>query len=81
MGNFNISIDAAGAHGCNREILNGGKTLGCGRMSCPDCIARNFVEELKRRGVMVNAAILTHWPGTKEEVKDDLLTGIRAGHF
>lgn len=93
MGNFRLEIDGIGGHGCQREVRDGGKVDGCGLDYCLDCLARRFVAELKNRGVFnygsmktqdgidYPRAVLTHWPGSKEEVKDDLLTGIRKGSF
>lgn len=81
MGDFRIVVNAAGGHGCDRDIKDGGLVYGCGRMSCPDCRAREFVEVLKRHGVDVKSAELTHWPGEPSEVVDDLLTKRRKGSF
>lgn len=81
MGDFNIEIKAVGGHGCDREVKDGGTVYGCGRMGCPDCIARETVETLKRKGVDVKSAKLTHWPGQPSEVQDDLLTKVRKGSF
>lgn len=81
MGNFNISIDAVGGHGCQRTIKDGGIVTGCSQTYCPDCTTREFVAFLKAKGVTVNAARFTHWPGEPSEVVDDLITGIRAGSF
>lgn len=81
MGNYRVEVDAVGGHGCMREVGDGQVSLGCGQPGCPDCIARQFVKRLKESGNTVSKALLTHWPGEKGEVKDDLLTGKRAGHF
>ncbi len=85
MGNFRIEIDAVGGHGCQREVGDGGTVTGCGQPHCPDCIARRFVAELKAAGVFScppsASATLIHWPGSKGEVRDDLLTGVRKGSF
>lgn len=81
MGTFLIEVKAVGGHGCQREIKDGSEVRGCQRMDCPDCITREFVKKLKDKGSSVEVATLTHWPGTPQEVKDDLLTGIRKGSF
>lgn len=81
MGNYRVEVEAVGGHGCQREIKDGGTVYGCGRMDCPDCIAREFVETLKRKGNSLVSATLTHWPGTKGEVQDDLMTKVRKGNF
>lgn len=82
MGNFRVQIDAVGGHGCERQIKSGEKTYGCGRLTCPDCLARFFVKAFQLiLGCSVNAATITHWPGEKCEVVDDLLTGERKGNF
>lgn len=81
MGNFKIEVEAVGGHGCQREARDGQTVLGCGRMDCPDCIARVFVAELKRKGNSMVSARLVHWPGQTSQVVDDLLTGVRTGSF
>lgn len=81
MGLLRITIDATCGHGCQREIKDGGGAYGCGRDHCPDCQARRFVEQLKARGATIEAATLTHWPGTPSEVRDNLVTGVRSGSF
>ncbi len=81
MGNFKISIEAVGGHGCQREIRDGGTVYGCGYRGCPDCEARAVVEALKRINCSVVEATLTHWPGEPGSVVDDLLTKQRKGSF
>lgn len=82
MGQFRIEITATGGHGCEREVKDGGKVYGCGRFGCPDCEIRNLLLKLKVLNyAQVEQATLTHWPGTKGEVVDDLVTGIRKGNF
>ena len=81
MGNFKIEVDAAGGHGCQREIKDGGIVQGCGLPTCPDCLARNFVAELRARGFAPTSATFTHWPGEETEVVDDLVTHTRKGSF
>jgi hypothetical protein len=97
MGDFRITIEACGGHGCERHIKAGERVIGCRRMNCPDCIIRECVERLQRIGCSVAKAELVHWPegyvhpscppGTQSsykkegEVRDNLLTGIRHGEF
>lgn len=81
MGNFRIVINAAGAHGCMRESGDGDKVWGCGRMSCPDCRTREFLDTLRRDGCLLNDASLIHWPDESLQVVDDLLTRVRKGNF
>jgi hypothetical protein len=81
MGTFVVSVQAVGGHGCQRDIKDGGTVEGCGQPSCPDCIARGFVAELKRTGCDVQKATITHWPGEPGSVVDDLLTKVRSGSF
>lgn len=81
MGSYNIEIEAVGGHGCQREVKDGDKVFGCGRMGCPDCETRRFIKTLRDGGSSVSKAKLTHWPGQESEVQDDLLTGIRTGNF
>lgn len=84
MGHFRIEIDAVGGHGCDRTTQNNGHVQGCGLPNCPDCMARRFVAEMKERGLFNSSpasAVLTHWPGTDGEVRDNLLSGRRKGQF
>lgn len=96
MGDFRITIDAVGGHGCQREIKDGGHVNPCGQPSCPDCQARAFVEQLKATGTNVRQATLEHWPAKMLNYEtppvlvdrtegvgpvDDLLTGVRTGSF
>ena len=81
MGDFHIAIKAQGGHGCQRELGNGDVVEGCGQTECPDCKSRAFVKSLQASGAVVGGAVLIHWPGTPEEVMDNLLTGIRSGSF
>ena len=81
MGNFNVSIKAVGGHGCQREKKDGEEVQGCQNMGCPDCMAREFVAHLHAKGVNVEEAKLTHWPGQEGQVEDDLLTKKRSGSF
>ena len=81
MGNFNVHIEAVGAHGCQRERGDGEYVVGCERSGGPDCIIREAVRRLKRANVAVSKAEIRHWPETKDEVADDLLSGVRKGSF
>lgn len=90
MGDFRITIDAVGGHGCQREITTGQTVTPCGRPSCPDCAARAFVKQLQEMGCSVQGATLEHWParmgalrsrGDKAGPVEDLITGVRAGSF
>lgn len=81
MGNFVIEVKAVGGHGCQREVKDGEEVQGCGQMTCPDCIAREFVDRLKRSGSNVEEATLTHWPDQEGTVVDNLLTKERKGSF
>ncbi len=82
MGNFKIEINAVGGHGQDRnkkdgEIVN----FEAGGENTPDAIAKRFVDMLKGFGNSVQSATITHWPGEKGEVTDDLLSGKRTGNF
>lgn len=87
MGDFNINITATGGHGCDRKAKEGEKLYArCRRMDCPDCLAHEFVEQLKHRGMFGSSpaakAELTHWPGQQGQVVDDMLTNTRkSGQF
>ena len=82
MGLFRVEVEAVGGHGCQRNIKDSQQLQNyCGSPSCPDCAAREFVRDLKRKGASVQKATLTHWPGTDTEVQDDLMIGTRKGSF
>lgn len=68
MGNFRIVVNAIGGHGDKRNLKDGEKNWGCMSMTCPDCLSREFVELLKRRGVTIESAILEHWPAVSEPI-------------
>lgn len=53
MGVFNINITGVGGHGCERKAKAGDKLYGrCGRFNCPDCMAYEFVQQLKQKGML-----------------------------
>lgn len=81
MGQFNVSVTAVGNHGCQREVKDGEHVVGCEQSQCTDCVTREYIRRLKRTGAMVGGAVITHWPGTANEVRDDLVTGRRSGSF
>jgi hypothetical protein len=81
MGQFRVTVNAVGGHGCQREKGDGEFVPGCDRPGCPDCIAREMVRRLKRSGATVENATLEHWPETGNTVVDDLVTGLRKGSF
>jgi hypothetical protein len=82
MGDFIITVKAVGGHGCQRDKGDSEVVQGCGLASCPDCWGRSLVRLLKYQAhADVKEATLTHWPGTPEQVVDDLLTGVRHGSF
>jgi hypothetical protein len=81
MGQFRVEIVAVGNHGCQREVKDGGEVTGCGQPGCTDCMTRDFVAALRGGGASIEAATITHWPGTTGQVVDDLVTGRRSGSF
>lgn len=90
MGDYRITIEAVGGHGCGREANDGEVVRRCGLAQCPDCKANQLVADLKATGNSVAKAVVEHWPvpgaaGTTRTEKpgpvDDLLTGIRHGSF
>jgi hypothetical protein len=82
MGQFRIEITAVGGHGCEREVKDGGKVYGCGRIGCPDCEIRDLLLRWRLKNTAsIERATLTHWPGTPQEVIDDLVEGTRRGSF
>jgi hypothetical protein len=79
MGQFRIEVTGVGGHGCDRTAKAGEKLYQrCGRFQCPDCMAYDFVQQLRVKGFAVEAATFTHWPGSTTEVVDDLATNSRS---
>lgn len=62
MGDFMIVIRGVGGHGCQRTAKTGEVFHGCGYMSCPDCMATEFVKKLAEASYQITDATLTHWP-------------------
>lgn len=53
MGAFKIEILGVGGHGCERKAKAGDKLHGrCGRFNCPDCMAFEFVQQLRQKGML-----------------------------
>jgi hypothetical protein len=68
MGAFNINITGVGGHGCERKAKAGEKLHGrCGRFTCPDCMAYEFVQRLKQAGMVRDGET-----ATGQELKDEL---------
>ena len=60
MGAFNINITGVGGHGCERKAKAGEKLHGrCGRFNCPDCMAYEFVQQLRQKGMLREGDIAT----------------------
>ena len=81
MGQYRIEVVAVGGHGCQREKKDGSDIRYCSDPLCPDCDARRFIRQLQSTGQSIEKATFTHWPGTEDEVVDDLVSGIRKGSF
>lgn len=62
MGDFRMTIEAVGGHGCDRTAKQGDEVRGCGGETCPDCIFARFVSELQRAGMRPTRATMHHWP-------------------
>lgn len=85
MGDFRITIEAVGNHGCGRESKDGEQVVRCGEPGCIDCKTIAFVHGL----TSVSKATLEHWPvpgaGCTRETNpgpiDNLITGTRRGSF
>lgn len=53
MGAFNINITGVGGHGCERKAKPGDKLHHrCGRFTCPDCLAYDFVQRMRQAGMV-----------------------------
>jgi hypothetical protein len=62
MGDFRMTIEAAGGHGCDRTAKEGGELRGCGQENCPDCMFARFVSDMQRAGMRPFKATMHHWP-------------------
>jgi hypothetical protein len=62
MGDFRMTIEAVGGHGCDRKAKEGDEVQGCGGETCPDCLFARFVSELQRAGMRPYTATMHHWP-------------------
>lgn len=92
MGDFRIVINAVGGHGQDRDKKDGEVVnFSAESEKSPEALAEKFVKELQASGCSVDSAEVIHWPmdnyggpeknGRTSEVVDDLLTGVRRGHF
>lgn len=70
MGDFRVTVEAVGGHGCQRDVGEGQTVVGCGGSRCPDCITAKYIAELANAGAHVKSAKLQHWPDTTGEVLD-----------
>lgn len=90
MGDFRITIEAVGNHGCGRGAKEGDVVKRCGDKGCTDCATIEFVEKLKTMcgAGQIELAKIEHWPdknvnGTVRYNRvtggpvDDLLAGKR----
>lgn len=77
MGDFRVTVEAVGGHGCQRDLGSGAVVPGCGGSACPDCITARYVAEMIRCGVSVKSAVLRHWPDTTGEVLDAFDTKVQ----
>lgn len=82
MGDYRLEVKGVGGHGCDRAAAESAviryETDPEHLRWCTDCLFRNFVERLCLVPGTVREATLTHWPGTVDEVIDDVLGGRRA---
>lgn len=78
MGQYKIEMVLNGGHGCERRAKVGEKLYSrCSRLDCPDCLAYDFLQNLRQKGSVPVMATFTHWPGTENETIDDLMTNTR----
>lgn len=81
MGKFSITIGGIGNHGCDRHSQEGEKLrTRCNRLTCVDCLAFDFVQNLRQKGFRLGEAKFTHHAGAvdpEQIVVDDLLENKR----
>ena len=85
MGAFNINITGVGGHGCERKAKPGEKLhRRCGRFNCPDCMAYEFVQQLRQRGMLSEGQVACTevFPSTirEEDYRSGFSAGWAAGH-
>jgi hypothetical protein len=80
---FAITIIGLGEHGCDRRTRAGDRLRSrCGRLDCVDCLALDFVQNLRQKGYILGEATLVHGYRTHVEITDDLLKNERrSGDF
>src|SRR5690606_8209271 len=61
MGDFRVTLEATGGHGCNRTAKEGDQITGCGRMDCPDCVTAEYFAKMKKFCSTAKATF-HHWP-------------------
>jgi hypothetical protein len=61
MGDFRMTLEGIGGHGCDRNAKAGGEIQGCGKMGCPDCQFAEFVTKMKKTNQVLKAT-MHHWP-------------------
>lgn len=82
MGSFRIVINAVGGHGQDRSKGHGETVdFEANNENSPEAIIKRAVEELQATGNSVTEATVHHWPGSGNDVVDNLLTGKRTGSF
>lgn len=86
MGRFSITIVGIGNHGCDRHSIEGEKLrTRCNRLTCVDCMAFDFVQNLRMKGFRLGEATFTHHAGAvdpEDVIVDDLLANERkSGRF
>ncbi len=81
MGDFRIIINAIGGHGQDRDKKDG-EVVDFGT-NTPEAIAKKCVENLLASGIHVVDAKVIHPANRKDKdnIEDDLITGIRKGTF
>lgn len=67
MGDFRMTIEATGGHGCDRKAKVGDQVVGCGRQDCPDCVFAAFVSQMQRLAMKPMVATFHHWPANMNE--------------
>lgn len=85
-GKFELKITGFGRHGCDRHTLEGEQLrTRCTRLTCVDCLAYDFVQELQQKGFRIEGATFTHHVGALnpgDVVVDDLRENKRqSGRF
>lgn len=89
MGIFAFHVKASGGpgsggHGCDRRAAPGERLAArCKQLSCADCLAWDFVQNLRQKGfIIIESSFVNNAGAVSGEIVDDLVNNKReSGQF